>query len=439
MKKLIVILAVLLLKAGVFAQTPEKMSYQAVIRNSNNALITNTQIGMQISILQGSASGTAVYTEIQTPATNANGLVSIEIGGGPGFSTIDWANGPFFIKTETDPTGGTNYTITGTSQLLSVPYALHAKKAESITGSITEIDPIFSVSVASSISSMDTANWNNKLNIEIQSLADVIEINNLANSQIKNVYSPTEEKDAVNKAYVDVLLSKIDELEANLKRYGSFPYDSGDSVTFIYNGNEVTYGTIEYDGKVWMDRNLGAKRVATSYNDADSYGDLFQWGREDDGHQIRTSETIEGDMEYTYQPGNSLFITEQESPYDWGDIDWNSRWAIEGIKTRSDVCPTGWKVPTKEDWESASTNWNNNMDAFTSALKLPTAGIRNAGGIIDHIAKYGAYWCSTTYDFQHGGWFLYFYNEEFGSPTNASVGAFDCRAYGYSVRCISEE
>jgi hypothetical protein len=89
---------------------------------------------MQISILQGSSTGTVVYTETQTPTTNANGLVSIEIGGGAGFSTIDWANGPYFIKTETDPTGGTTYSITGTSQLLSVPYALHAKTAESITG-----------------------------------------------------------------------------------------------------------------------------------------------------------------------------------------------------------------------------------------------------------------------------------------------------------------
>ena len=143
MKKLFTILIAVLLTATLFAQSPDKMSYQAVIRNSSDALVTNTQIGMQISILQGSASGTAVYTEVQTPTTNANGLLSIEIGGGAGFSTIDWANGPYFIKTETDPTGGTTYSITGTSQLLSVPFALYAKTAESITGTITETDPVF--------------------------------------------------------------------------------------------------------------------------------------------------------------------------------------------------------------------------------------------------------------------------------------------------------
>jgi hypothetical protein len=166
MRKVFTFLAAVLLTASVFAQAPEKMSYQAVIRNSSEALVTNTTVGMQISILQGSASGTAVYVETQSPTTNANGLVSLEIGVGTvvsgDFTTIDWANGPYFIKTETDPTGGTSYTITSTSQLLSVPYALHAKTAESVTGGITETDPIFGASVASGITGTDTTNWNNK-------------------------------------------------------------------------------------------------------------------------------------------------------------------------------------------------------------------------------------------------------------------------------------
>ncbi len=139
---LIIALAHLLISSSLWAQAPEKMSYQAVIRNSSGALVASTNIGMQISILQGSESGTAVYVETQTPTTNVNGLVSIEIGAGTvvigNFATIDWANGPYFIKTETDPTGGTTYTITGTSQLLSVPYALHAKIAGTVTGGITD-------------------------------------------------------------------------------------------------------------------------------------------------------------------------------------------------------------------------------------------------------------------------------------------------------------
>ena len=134
MKKLFTILLAVFLTATVWAQSPNKMSYQAVIRNSSDALVTNTQIGLEVNIRQGTTSGTVVYTETQTPTTNANGLVSIEIGGGSGFNTIDWANGPYFIETKTDPAGGTNYTITGTSQLLSVPYALYAANAGTATG-----------------------------------------------------------------------------------------------------------------------------------------------------------------------------------------------------------------------------------------------------------------------------------------------------------------
>jgi len=143
MKKLFTVLSVVLLSTMIWAQSPQKMSYQAVVRDLSNNLIKEQAVGMKISILQGSVSGTVVYTETQAPTTNADGLVSIEIGGGAGFSTINWANGTYFIKTETDPTGGTNYSITGTSQLLSVPYALHAKTAETITGTVTETDPVF--------------------------------------------------------------------------------------------------------------------------------------------------------------------------------------------------------------------------------------------------------------------------------------------------------
>jgi hypothetical protein len=136
MKNLFTFFAAVVLTANVFAQAPQKMSYQAVIRNSSNTLVSSTAVSMRISILQGSTSGTAVYVETQTATTNANGLVSLEIGAGTAvtgtFAGIDWSAGPYFIKTETDPAGGTSYSITGTSQLLSVPYALSAASASSI-------------------------------------------------------------------------------------------------------------------------------------------------------------------------------------------------------------------------------------------------------------------------------------------------------------------
>jgi hypothetical protein len=112
-----------------FAQAPQKMSFQAVIRdNNNNELITSSTVGMKISILRGSKTGYVVYSERQIQTTNINGLVNLEIGRGSvlsgSFVSIDWANGPYFIKTETDRAGGTSYSITSSSEIMSVPYAM---------------------------------------------------------------------------------------------------------------------------------------------------------------------------------------------------------------------------------------------------------------------------------------------------------------------------
>jgi hypothetical protein len=138
MKKLFAFMVAGSLFLAVYAQAPQKMSYQAVIRNSTDQLVTNHVVGMRISILQGSATGSAVYVETQTPTTNANGLISVEIGEGTlvtgTITAIDWSDGTYYIKSETDPTGGTNYTVAGTSQILSVPYSLYSETAGSTRG-----------------------------------------------------------------------------------------------------------------------------------------------------------------------------------------------------------------------------------------------------------------------------------------------------------------
>lgn len=127
------------------AQSPEKMSYQAVVRNASNALIINQAIGVRISILKTSPAGTEIYKEVfaPNPTTSASGLLSLEIGSGTPvtgtFSSIDWASGPYFAKVEIDPSGGTSYTLTSNSQLLSVPYALFAKSTSAISGSINSV------------------------------------------------------------------------------------------------------------------------------------------------------------------------------------------------------------------------------------------------------------------------------------------------------------
>jgi len=140
MKKLFTVFTVLLFSSLLVAApppVPQKLSYQAVIRNSDDKLVANQPVGMKISIIYSTPTGTLVYAETQTPTTNANGLISIAIGTGTvvygTFSIIEWTAGPHFIKTEIDPSGGTAYSITTTSELLSVPYAISAMYAYNAT------------------------------------------------------------------------------------------------------------------------------------------------------------------------------------------------------------------------------------------------------------------------------------------------------------------
>jgi hypothetical protein len=134
MKKLIVLSAILLVfLTNIKAQAPHSFKYQAIARDNKGEIITNQILGMRISILQGEIEGGEIYVETHQVNSNKFGLINLEIGNGINisgdFDSIDWSTGPYFVKIETDETGGDNYKVLGTSQLLSVPYALYAEKA----------------------------------------------------------------------------------------------------------------------------------------------------------------------------------------------------------------------------------------------------------------------------------------------------------------------
>jgi hypothetical protein len=507
MKKIITIYAAILITSSVFAQAPEKMSYQAIVRDGSNALVNNKSIGMRISILQGSATGTAVYVETQTPTSNANGLVSIEIGGGSivtgSFSTMNWANGPYFIKTETDPNGGTNYTITGTSQLLSVPYALHAKTAESVSGGINETDPIFNTSVAKSINANDTARWNSKLDnynetdpIFNSSLAKNITANDTArwnnsvitetdplfNASVAKSISSVDtanwnnklniESDPVFTASVAYHITADDTIkqtislvndtlslargsQVNLSSYKQQLSVStiGDTLFLsnsnwvimpgisIANGPSYPAGTVHCSGtptavvdvvnpttgKIWMDRNLGASRVATSGNDAQAYGDLYQWGRRSDGHQCRNSTTT-SILSSTDQPSHGSFISVTSGNFDWRNPQNINLW--QGVNGVNNPCPSGYRLPTEIELNAERISWSNNNStgAFASPIKLPLAGYRSgSGGSLLTVGTGGVYWSSTVGSTDSR--FLNFISTDAFMSSSA-------RASGGSVRCI---
>ena len=504
MKKTIILLATIIISAAAWAQSPEKMSYQAVIRNAANELVTSKPIGIQISILQGISTGTPVYVETQTPNSNQSGLISLEIGTGNitsgDLTTINWANGPYFIKTETDPVGGTNYTITGTSQLMSVPYALHAKSAESISGGITEIDPVFGASVAKSIQTLDISNWNahtidtdthidsagvaalgyvaGQHTVDTDTQIDSTGITTLGFVSGAHTIDTDTHIDSVGVAALGYVAgqhtvdtdTQIDstgiatlgfvagaltvETDPSIPS-GNVPGQmlywndtawvtvasgtEGQSLSFCNGvptwGPCLIQGTNAYPvtnlvtGRIWMDRNLGATQVATSSTDTASYGNLYQWGRGSDGHQIPTSNTT-STLSNSDSAGHGDFILAPNTPFNWRSPQNTNLW--QGENGVNNPCPTGYRLPTEAELNAERLSWgsNNSAGAYASPLKLTLVGYRaGSNGTINSSSISGYYWSSTPYTISAR--LLTFNNS--GASINQSSSSD-----GFPIRCIKD-
>ncbi|MDX2415307.1 MAG: fibrobacter succinogenes major paralogous domain-containing protein [Bacteroidales bacterium] len=392
MKKLFILFTTGLLATVMLAQAPQKMSYQAVVRNASGALVTGHDIGMKISILQGSPTGNLIYQEIYkpNPQTNENGLLSLEIGEGipltGTFASINWSKGPYYLMTETDPSGETNYTITGTSQLLSVPYALHAKTAETLSETVPET----------------------------QNLADVIAINNSALGQIKDLTDPTEAQDAVTKTYVDKLESQIVELQLI----------AGVKVKDI-DGN--VYNTITIGTQIWLVENL----KTTRYNDGTNipliennteWGNLttpgYCWYNNDEATYKNTYGAL-----YNWYTVN----TDNLCLSGWhvaSDSDWS---VLSNFLGGTDIAGGKLKEVGTEHWTTPNTGANNET-GFTA---LP-AGYRTLSGTFNNIQDYGYYWSSTAFSTTHA-WYVAL---SFHSSVLTRVNNY--KRYGFSVRCIKD-
>lgn len=218
-----------------------------------------------------------------------------------------------------------------------------------------------------------------------------------------------------------------------------------DDVTFTYNGNSVTYGTVEgANGTCWLDRNLGASQVAIASDDEDAYGDLFQWGRLDDGHQAITwtSSTdgtpdsgTTGTLSDSDDPGHDDFIYNTSIPSDWRDPENDDLW--QGVSGTNNPCPSGYRLPTKDEWEAEITSWGSDDDAagaFDSSLKLPTTGNRDkSDGDLGGVGSSSYYWSSTTEGISNDSQAF----SMFISSSSANMSA-RYRAFGNPVRCIKE-
>lgn len=199
------------------------------------------------------------------------------------------------------------------------------------------------------------------------------------------------------------------------------------SITFIYNGATVIYGTVNgQNNTCWLDRNLGAAQIANAYNDINAYGHVFQWGRGDDGHQINNSPTTTA-LSTTDTPGHSSFIINNSSPYDWRNPQNNLLW--QGVNGINNPCPSGWRLPSNNEFINEISAWSqqNFTGAYNNALKWTASGYRWSGNMYNSGAGY--YWSSTIFGTRAN--LLNF--------TNNSAGILDYgRSDGLSIRCIKD-
>ena len=162
------------------AQVPQTISYQALLRDAKDRLISNQEISIQLTVRVVDNTGAVLrdeYAELHQTTTNYNGLFTIEIGSGSAFlgsfDEVDWSDGIHYIITSIDPAGRyDNYNITSEAKLMSVPYALHALTAESLTNPEQESDPIFNNSIAATITASDLYSWNNSNITQSSTLPD---------------------------------------------------------------------------------------------------------------------------------------------------------------------------------------------------------------------------------------------------------------------------
>ncbi|MCD4695705.1 MAG: hypothetical protein K8S16_05630 [Bacteroidales bacterium] len=237
----LICISVIVLGLTVYAQTPNAFQYQAVIRDTSGNVITSDTISLKFSILSGSVTGTTVYSETHTDTTNQFGLISIKIGNGTAiignFNLIDWGNNVFFLKVEIDVNAGTNYQEMGTSQLLAVPYALHAATTSDTSRWKKSTDTLYTDKMVG----IGTSNPTAKLHVQDDNSSFLLQLMNMNADQGPQFYLANDQY-----SYLGLGLNG-----------STSPYSPGNAFFWLYSNNDLRFGTnnlerflIKNDGKI---------------------------------------------------------------------------------------------------------------------------------------------------------------------------------------------
>jgi uncharacterized protein (TIGR02145 family) len=476
MNRIFTVLLVVFLSASLRAQAPQSFSYQAVIRGTNNSLVANKPVGMKISLLQGSENGNAVYVETHKSTSNVNGLVSIAIGGGKkdpsssAFTTINWANGPFFVKTETDVTGGVNYSLTSVSQLLSVPYALYAGNSlpsggmngQGLTicdgiptwttgdicpGKITSLNCdgvsvnglLSNGVVASNVSFMITYTGGNggPYSSQVISSEGVVGLEaNLESGSYSNgngtlIFTVSGKATSVGNALFSLNIAGLVCTVSMAVQVESIIIGiPGPNISDV-EGN--SYKTVTIGTQQWMAENLKVSK----YND----GSIIPKITDDSQWQTITTGA------WSYYNNDLANNSKYGKLYNWYAVS-----STMNGNNNNNVCPSGWHVPTDTEWtvlsdylggiisaggkmkEIGINNWvNPNTDATNTSLftGLP-GGYRYVNGSYYSIGESGYWWSSSENNT----------NEAWYRPLSNNSGTlnkeYNVKRNGFSVRCLKD-
>jgi len=419
LKKISVVLIITLIHqfsiTSVMAQTPNQFKYQAVLRDASGNILANQNVKVDIAILQGSASGTSVFSETHNVTTSAQGLINLNIGSVSDLSVVDFSADTYFVQITVDGT------IMGTSQLLSVPYALTAKNVETVHFSqITDKPTTISDYGITDAFDGSYANLTNKPDLTVYATK------NMNNENITNLAEPVNAQDAATKAYVDTLKARIDALETQMVL--------NNGVTDI-DGNH--YPIVKIGNQIWMTENLRVTKypngTAIPYiTDSVEWGNLPNDNTGDAYSFYNNDKTIGYGALYTYAAAI-------------GDD-----WAYDNV-TGQGVCPDGWHLPTDAEWaelidylggsaiagaklkEAGTMHWSSPNTGATneSGFSALPGGYRfNGSGSFYGIGLFGNYWSATEINSSETWVRAIDYNLEAINRHNNS------KAFGFSVRCI---